>query len=198
MTLDLKRRAEEGIEKCRVGNWKEGMDDPRLGRRAGPRRCRATRSLLLLSGLWHCPSRQEVPRGVEALPACHQDAGLRARQLHESSAGLSADPQPRKGAPGRPQRAVARCRPCRAASRLAGVGYPEKSADPLSVPGQPAQRDAGQVSAEAQEGVTARPASSADAKEPQRLVGDERRHVGQPRHVGELEQWPLPAVGLPT
>jgi len=27
MTLDLKRRAEDGIEKCRVGNWKEGMDD---------------------------------------------------------------------------------------------------------------------------------------------------------------------------
>ena len=26
MTLDLKRRAEEGIEKCRAGNWKEGMD----------------------------------------------------------------------------------------------------------------------------------------------------------------------------
>ena len=26
-TLDIKRRAEEGIEKCRVGNWKEGMDD---------------------------------------------------------------------------------------------------------------------------------------------------------------------------
>jgi hypothetical protein len=27
MTLDLKRRAEEGIEKCRVGNWQAGMDD---------------------------------------------------------------------------------------------------------------------------------------------------------------------------
>ena len=27
MTLDLKIRAEQGIHKCRVGNWEEGMKD---------------------------------------------------------------------------------------------------------------------------------------------------------------------------